>query len=373
MKRQNLKRSALLAGSVLLLCVATLGGLTWRTARQEKLNQALMVAIQHLNVGDVQSLLKQGADPNTLHQSQQGSIWQIIWRRMRHTGAQSASANTPNAIQYTFEAFEVRENETESNPQTTSWEPCFCIVRLLIEAGASAKVSISDVGNSSNLLSCAIMELKDGSFKQEMLRFLLQHRTDVDGTEGTSDPPLFDAIYEKDEPAIKILLEAGANVNHRSSNTLGSQPVLYVAAAYSSSKVLRSLIDRGAQVNEVARDGGTPLMNAISENKEDNALVLLAYGANINAQNNQGNTALILACEPEKSQGYNTVCFILKQHPRLNIKNHKGQTALVIANKPVDASTFSHEMFIITQGGIDERNQKRKQMVRLLKQAGATE
>ncbi len=68
MKKRNLSRSALVAGCVLLLLMSVLGGLTWRIAGQEKLNQTLMVAIHQEDVKQVAFLLKRGADPNALYQ-----------------------------------------------------------------------------------------------------------------------------------------------------------------------------------------------------------------------------------------------------------------------------------------------------------------
>ena len=371
MKKRNLSRSALLAGWLLpLLIMAVLGGLTWYIARQEKINQALRVAIEQTNVDSVARLLKQGADPNTLYRPQSGSIWQTLWRRMQHTGAQAAAENAPNPIQYTLHIYHYAAFRPESA------EPSFRIIRLLIEAGASAKVtapmSAPTSEKTSNLLSFSVVFLNISSFKEEMLRFLLQQGVDVDGKEGTGDTPLFDAANIKggDEGSVKILLDAGADVNHVSSEGTALE-----AASWSSSpEVVGWLLDRGAQVNRTPTPGErryrTALMQACERLETAKAALLLAHGANIDAQDNEGNTALMHVCgilEP-KMERSTFVRFLLAYHPRLNIKNHDGQTALTIliaANKDADEnySDTAHLAY----------NKRRDaELVRVLKQAGAT-
>jgi len=353
--------------------MAVLGGLTWYIARQEKINQALRVAIQQTNVGDVQNLLKQGADPNTLYRPQPGSIWQILWRRLRHTGAQAAAENAPNPIQYTLQTY-MNPGLFASRPENA--EPSFRIIRLLIEAGASAKVtasfSDSEKEKTSNLLSFSVVFLNISSFKEEMLRFLLQHGVDVDGKEGTGETPLYEAavIQGGDEGSVKILLDAGADVNHVSSEGTALE-----AASWSSSpEVVGWLLDRGAQVNRTPIPGErrytTLLMEACERMHRTKAALLLRHGANIDAQDNEGNTALMHVCgilEP-KMERSTFVRFLLAYHPRLNIKNHDGQTALTIliaANKDADEnySDTAHLAY----------NKRRDaELVRVLKQAGAT-
>lgn len=364
MKKRNLSRSALVAGCVLLLIVAVLGGLTWYIARQEKLDQALKVAIEQTNVDSVARLLKQGADPNTLYRPQPGSIWQILWRRLRHTGAQSATEGAPNPIQYTLQTY-MNPGLFASRPENA--EPSFRIIRLLIEAGASAKVtapmSLPTSEKTSNLLSFSVVFLNISSFKEEMLRFLLQHGVDVDGKEGTGETPLYEAagIQGGDEGSVKILLDAGANVNHVSIEGTA----LEAASFYSSPEVVGWLLDRGAQVNRAPMPGErryrSALMEACGRMDTAKAALLLAHGANIDAQDNEGYTALMHVCsfsEPKEERS-ELVRFLLAYHPRLNIKNHDGQTALALLIE-ADRSVFP------------DHSGSGAELARVLKQAGAT-
>lgn len=64
------------------------------------------------------------------------------------------------------------------------------------------------------------------------------------------------------------------------------------------------LIQHGADINYVGRDGYTPLLRAVTvANRSTNFIrYLLEHGANINAKNNNGDSALILAASQSKNQ-----------------------------------------------------------------------
>ncbi len=96
---------------------------------------------------------------------------------------------------------------------------------------------------------------------------------------------------------IKLLIERGADVKVRGSD--GSTPLLH--AAYGcDAQTLQLLLEHGADVNAATsgRDGIlTPLMNAAIlpwPDSADKVKLLLAWGANISAKNEKGDTALSL-------------------------------------------------------------------------------
>ncbi len=370
MKKRKVKSSVLLAGVLLLAAVPCV--LIGRMARQEKLNQALMAAIKQTNVEKVRILLKQGADPNARFRQQTGSLWQVVWRQLRHGGATPASDTAPNAIQYTLQNY--MEYYIPDGPQPASGESSFRIVRLLIESGASAKIIIAINGKPRCLLTLTLYGLEAHPARQAMVRFLLQHGANVDGREnGISDaeePPLLVATgYGGDEQSVKLLLDAGANVYL--TNLYGAT-ALQTASAYSSPQALKWLLERGAQVNGADKDGVTPLMGAVESvrdgsyrDTDENLAMLMAHGANIEAQDKNGDTALIDACRNMSSK---LVRSLLKYHPRTNTKNQKGQTALMLADKSVSSWGRS-----LIKEDREDLVQERKKILRMLKQAGATE
>lgn len=60
-------------------------------------------------------------------------------------------------------------------------------------------------------------------------------------------------------------------------------------------------VDLGVNINEQNNEGLTPLMIAIMNNQNELALDLLAKGADVNIKSKQGNTALLLATQEEIS------------------------------------------------------------------------
>ena len=100
----------------------------------------------------------------------------------------------------------------------------------------------------------------------EALRMLLEAGADVNAQGRMSDTPLHIAARVRNIAAIRVLLEAGADVNAQGDN--GDTP-LHHAARNGDTEALRMLLEAGADVN--ARQGGngwTPLDIAKAETWE---------------------------------------------------------------------------------------------------------
>ena len=102
------------------------------------------------------------------------------------------------------------------------------------------------------------------------------------------------------EPA-QLLLDAGANVNHQSGRRplskaglqeLGELTALLVAAPAGNAKLVKMLLDRGADIKAKDMRGMTPLMMATSSEHQDGETVrlLLAAGSDPKAIGNDGQT-----------------------------------------------------------------------------------
>jgi len=125
---------------------------------------------------------------------------------------------------------------------------------------------------------------------------------------------------------------------------------LIVACRYSKEKLVECLIEHGANVNEVMKDGNTALTVSCSyneENKNENIIkYLIDHGADVNKKGNQymaingekysdgkykiGVTPLIIACK----YGYEMVKKYLVNHgANVNEAMEDGNTALIVACK----------------------------------------
>jgi uncharacterized protein len=174
--------------------------------------------------------------------------------------------------------------------------PTVGMVALLIEKGARV--------NQSTTYNTALMHAASGGHL-DIAKLLLAKGAEVNAQtdEGTA---LMNAVNRGNPEMVKLLLDHGANLNakHRSGNTLlimsadrsfvemnakagGPPPV-------DSSEIMRLLLAKGANPNEVGPYGRTALMEAGSATK---VALLLARGAQLNTKDEEGGTALTRAVD----------------------------------------------------------------------------
>ncbi|MDR3348485.1 MAG: ankyrin repeat domain-containing protein [Acidaminococcales bacterium] len=140
----------------------------------------------------------------------------------------------------------------------------------------------------------------------------------VEGNGVINSTPLLKAIGRQDAALVKLLVEAGADVNmpahryHQPAQKDLSPLMQAVIAIYTrdTMDIFNYLIERGADVNYATYDGYTALMLAAGvkhsfykqEAVYSMAEILLQKGANLSARNSRGQTALDLALESNFSQ-----------------------------------------------------------------------
>ena len=100
----------------------------------------------------------------------------------------------------------------------------------------------------------------------------------------------------------------------------------------SESALREALCHRRDLLEDRDRSGHTPLICAAAFGMHQNASTLLDHGANINAQDKNGNTPLISACSRNSLNHITTSRVLLGQGASLDIKNTThGKTALMYA------------------------------------------
>lgn len=142
----------------------------------------------------------------------------------------------------------------------------------------------------------------------EVMRYLISAGADVNGRTPPGETPLMLAAFFFDESAlgrssarheeaVRLLVSAGADVNNLPHHYT---PLAY-AAYQGNERVVRFLLERGANVDSGAQGGGsyinTPLMMAAIQGHESVARMLLRAGANADIRVFGGHTAAEFAAK----------------------------------------------------------------------------
>lgn len=96
-------------------------------------------------------------------------------------------------------------------------------------------------------------------------------------------------------------------------------------AARSGDAALKALLARGVNINATDDDGETALMDAADERRADTVRVLIANGANVNQADEDGETALMIAADEGRLE---TVRLLLEAGANVNARDDDGETAL---------------------------------------------
>jgi len=138
--------------------------------------------------------------------------------------------------------------------------------------------------------------------------------------------PLHTAAKKGDIKVLNALLARGANVN-RKVGSLTMSPIQF-AAFNNNAAVTKLLISKGARINANDNQGRTALKIASKLGNSNVVKALLAGGAKINQMQNLSSTALIEAVSAKKQE---TVSLLLHHGANINATDEKGNTPLIIA------------------------------------------
>ncbi len=239
---------------------------------------------------------------------------------------------------------------------TAFLDPNLDVVEKLLGAGANVNTANAD-GETPLIL--AIQE-DDLAF----VKVMVKAGADVNAVNFDGDTPLLWACMEDRYNAVDMLINAGAKVDVKNND--GDTPISLAMNSERSVEMLRLLtakmtvisdkellvraiqadkfeeamvlIQADADVNYADPESGyTPLMEDVSAEGNTDALIqaLVKAGANVNAQDKQGQTALLMACFTDGKR--DVAKLLLKNGADPNIKSLDGDLPLQMAILAKDA------------------------------------
>ncbi|XP_028386819.1 2-5A-dependent ribonuclease [Phyllostomus discolor] len=207
-------------------------------------------------------------------------------------------------------------------------------VQQLLEDGADVNFH-GEEGGWSPLHNAVKMR------REDIVHLLLRHGADPRLRKRNGATPFIVAGIVGHMGLLELLLSKGAQVNERDHHGFTA---FMEAACYGEVEALRFLYENGAEVNlgretmedqkKLKKGGATALMDAAKQGHVEVLRVLLdEMGADVNARDNMGRSALIHALENlKKSDVVMDISRILLDHgANVNVRGEKGKTPLILA------------------------------------------
>ena len=192
------------------------------------------------------------------------------------------------------------------------------VVKLLLELGAP----LDD--QNPQKLTALHSALTRGN--PEIFDLILEKTDDVDaGDRNRATPLMYAVIYQNSRiENIDLLLAKGANVNAVNAS---DQTPLHLAGYYGRTECGLRLIEAGAELDGVDKQGSTPFLAACTSSARL-AMELLTRGADPLARNRQAQTALHLACQ---SNRLDVVKAVIDRFEDVDLRDNNSQTPLRLA------------------------------------------
>ena len=216
------------------------------------------------------------------------------------------------------------------------------VLSCLVENGADVNTR-STVNNFSPLMKAS----ENGHMN--VVTFLVGHGGNMDLQDKDGNTALHYAFRRKFLDVAHKLLTLGANVNLQDKD--GKTPLHHAISrrVLRRDTVLTCLVKNGADINSCANDNCTPLMIASRHNRVNAVTFLVEHGANMDLQDEDGNTALHYAI-------YNNSFKVARKLLTLGasqLHNTDRLTPLLLASKRCMTSLV--ETFIETLEGTKEQ------------------
>jgi hypothetical protein len=193
-------------------------------------------------------------------------------------------------------------------------------VEKLVEILSTRGIDSKD-GKASPALDAAIRRGNETA-----VRLLIEKGAPVNPVSVVLWPPLGEAAHWSRIRILKILLAAGADPEAKDGHGISYLP-LY---GFFDARVTEALLDSGANVDARDDKGRTALMLAAGFGYEDAVKLLVEHRADVNLSDNAGRTALMHAAA---GKYVDAIPHLLESQADLYAKDRSGDTAVAIAQK----------------------------------------
>ena len=227
-------------------------------------------------------------------------------------------------------------------------------VRVLIAEGADVDAKWGDINTKEEEkkaeaheayctpLCCAV-----DSNNMDMVKLLVEAGADVNAA--GSWPPLCRAVDENNTAIAEYLIDHGANVNAYPIDE-GWGPLQETAHVSNSIEMAKLLIARGADINSRIYPA---LNSAINQERRDLSELLIQRGADVNAKDIWGNTSLYLAIRKDDTKFMN---ILIASGAEVDIKREGGETALMSA--ALRGKTEAVKLLLEASANINAKNDR---------------
>ena len=153
----------------------------------------------------------------------------------------------------------------------------------------------------------------------------------VDAKDRSGNTPLHEASGNGHADVVKLLIKEGAKVGVR--NKKGEAPLSWIARSFRRDiekfkEIIEALINAGAEIDAQDNRGNTALHRVSERGHADVVKLLINAGADINAKNKDGDTALHRARENNHA---NVVELLIKEGAEVDASNNQNETLLAWA------------------------------------------
>ena len=207
------------------------------------------------------------------------------------------------------------------------------IGKLLLDNGATLDIKSLTTGGTPLHTAASANQI-------DFAKMLIKRKANLEIVDKLGSTPLLTATLQIDPDMVEVLVDAGANINVKSTVNIMDTPMVHAAGNPNPLEhrknvaIIKYLLDHKGDINFPSSNGTTPLMAAARKSGHsdgyDRAALLINKGAKLDQTNDKGETALMLAAG---SGNEKLVKLLLDKGADAQKKNGAGETVMAYANR----------------------------------------